>query len=312
MALAAPAEWAFRCAVALRNLRHDRLGGARAEGLRVVSVGNLALGGTGKTPLAAWAARTLAAAGWSPAVLSRGCGRDELLLHRRWNPDLPVLADPDRAAAAAAARAAGATAVVLDDGFQHRRLARDVDVVLLAAEDAFPVRLLPRGPFREPVAALARAHGVVVTRRLAAAADAEELAARLQRLFPGLAVTRVALVPCGWQHLDGTPAPPPEGPALAVTSVARPEAFAVQVGREIGTPPELLAFPDHHEFTAADVKALRARAGKRTVVVTEKDAVKLLAWDATLGPSLRVLPQALRWDAGEADLARLVTTVGGP
>jgi tetraacyldisaccharide 4'-kinase len=311
-AVAAPAEWAFQGAVRLRNLRYDRSGGTPVEGLRVVSVGNLSLGGTGKTPLAAWATRVLAAAGWTPALLSRGYGSDELLLHRRWNPEVPVLAHRDRAAAAAAALADGATAVVLDDGFQHRRLARDVDLVLLAAEDPVPGRLLPRGPFREPLAALKRAHGVIVTRRVAADGDARALAERVQARFPGLVVARVALVPRAWQQLDGTPAPPPEGPILAVTSVARPEAFALQVGAVLGRAPGLLTFPDHHDFTPAEVEAMRACARERTVVVTEKDAVKLRPWESTLGRSLLVLPQVLLWEAGEADLTRLVTTVRGP
>jgi len=204
-----------------------------------------------------------------------------------------VLADPDRVAAARAALAGGAQAAVLDDGFQHRRLARDVDLVLVAAEDALPGRLLPRGPFREPATALARAHGVVVTRRTATEAEAEARADEVAALFPALVPAarpgRVALVPHGWHSVDGAPAPAPEGPTLAVTAVARPESFAVQVEAATGAPIELLAFPDHHEFTPDDVKAMRARAGERTVVVTEKDAVKLQPYEAVLGPALRVL-----------------------
>lgn len=311
-ALAAPAEWAYRGGLALRNRRYDGRGGIVVHGLRVVSVGNLSLGGTGKTPVAAWAARALAAAGLKPALVARGYGRDELLLHHRWNPDVPVVADPDRVAAARAALAGGAQAVVLDDGFQHRRLARDVDLVLLAAEDTLRGRLLPRGPFREPATALGRSHGVVVTRRTATEAEADARAREVAALFPALLVGRVALVPHGWHSLDGAPAPAPEGPTLAVTAVARPESFAAQLEAATGAPTELLAFPDHHEFTHDDVKAMRARAGERTVVVTEKDAVKLQPHETALGPALRVLSLSLRWEAGEAALAGLVTAVRGP
>ncbi|NJD19290.1 MAG: tetraacyldisaccharide 4'-kinase, partial [Gemmatimonadetes bacterium] len=300
-ALAAPAEWAYRCGLAVRNRTYDRRGGVSLDGLRVVSVGNLVLGGTGKTPLAAWAARALLSAGWRVALVSRGYGRDEILLHRRWSPDIPVIADPDRVAGATAAQGGGADAVVLDDAFQHRRLARDVDLVLLAAEDPLEGRLLPRGPFREPLAALSRAHGVVVTRRTADAADAGALAERVAALFPELRVARAALVPDGWQHLDGTPAPPPEGPTLAVTAVARPELFSAQVAAATGGPAELMAFADHHEFVSSDVEAMRARARQRTLVVTEKDAVKLHPHQGALEP-VRVLAQALRWEAGEAEL----------
>lgn len=309
--LAAPAEWAYRGALAVRNRRLDRVGGAAIPGLGVVSVGNLAVGGTGKTPVAAWAARALAGAGARVALVSRGYGRDELLLHRRWNPAVPVIADPDRLAAAAAARAQGADVVVLDDGFQHRRLARDVDVVLLAAEDSFPARVLPRGPFREPAASLARADAVVITRRTATSDDAEAVADRVRARFPRMAVGRVALGPAGWRDFAGASGPPPEGPTLSVAAVARPELFAAQVEAETGARSELMAFPDHHEFGPADVKAMRARARGRTVVVTEKDAVKLEPQRSALEP-VRVFTEALRWESGEVVLTELVTAAKGP
>ncbi|GMV07808.1 MAG: hypothetical protein AMXMBFR53_40830 [Gemmatimonadota bacterium] len=307
-ALAAPLEWLYAAEVARRNRRADARGGARVEGLRVVSVGNLAVGGTGKTPLAAWAARALVQAGADVALVSRGYGRDELLLHHRWNPEVPVVADPDRVAAARLARERGAEAVVLDDGFQHRRLARDVDLVLLAAEDAFPGRLLPRGPYREGPRALARAHAVVVTRRTAAATKAATLADGVSGRFPHLAVAVAALLPGHWQDLSGAPAGAPTGPTLAVAAVARPDAFAVQVEEAIGVEAELVPFPDHHAFTEVEVRAMRQRAGTRTVVVTEKDAVKLVPYRTLLEP-VRVLTQSLRWERGEDAVTRLVTGV---
>ena len=308
MVLAAPLEWGYARAVARRNRRWDRSSPAGVPGLSVVCVGNLTVGGTGKTPMAAWAARVLADAGAGVALLSRGYARDELLLHHRWNPDVPVLADPDRVRAARMARAQGAKVVVLDDGFQHRNLARDLDVVLLAAEDPFPGRLLPRGPYREPDAALGRAHAVVVTRRTSSRHEAEALFARVAHRFPHLTLGQAALVPGGWQDLAGNPAPPPEGPVLAVAAVARPEAFEVHVESETGQEAELMAFPDHHDFRPEDVRAMRARAGQRTVVVTEKDAVKLLLHPTTLGP-VRVLVQTLRWESGEEAVTQLVTDV---
>ncbi len=306
--LAAPAEWLFRAAVARRNGRFDRGGATRVEGIRVVSVGNLAVGGTGKTPLSAWVARLLVDSGLETALVARGYGEDELLLHRRWNPEVPVVADRDRRAAARLARAGGAAAAVLDDGFQHRALARDVDVVLLAAEDGEPAHLLPRGPFREPMTSLARAHAVVVTRRTAGVDEARRLAARVGGEHPHLAVAVAALLPGGWQELDGTPAPAPMGPTLAVAAVARPEAFLAQLRTVTGGPAELVAYPDHHAYTERDARAIRMRAGERTVVVTEKDAVKLRAHAALLAP-VRVLVQALVWEAGEGALTELVSSV---
>jgi len=298
----------FRAAVARRNRRYDVRGGARVDGLWVVSVGNLAVGGTGKTPMAAWAARRLVEAGVPTALLARGYGEDELLLHGRWNPEVRVVANADRVAAARLAVAGGVGGAVLDDGFQHRALARDVDLVLLAAEDGYPRHVLPRGPFREPPSSLARAHGVVVTRRTAGSEEARALADRIGAEHPHLLMGVVSLLPGGWRDLDGTPSAAPPSAVLAVAAVARPGAFARQVEGELGAPVELSAFPDHHVYDEADVRALRGRAGERTIVVTEKDAVKLRRFVALLGP-VRVMVQALGWEAGEAPISDLVTSV---
>lgn len=306
--LAAPLEWAYAREVARRNRRADLDGGVRVEAVKVVSVGNLVAGGTGKTPVAAWVAGALSGTGARVALVSRGYGRDELLLHHRWNPEVPVVADPDRVAATRKAAREGAEVVVLDDGFQHRRLARDLDLVLLAAEDAFPGRLLPRGPYREGPDSLARAHVVVVTRRTAPPEEATALAGRLRGRFEGLTVGVAALLPGGWQELSGAPADPPGGPTLSVAGVARPEAFALHVEAETGYPSELLPYADHHPFTEADARTMRERAGQRTVVVTEKDAVKLIPFHALLEP-VRVLTQTLRWEEGEEAVTELVTDV---
>jgi tetraacyldisaccharide 4'-kinase len=268
-------------------------------------LGNLTVGGTGKTPLSAWVARLVVSKGVRAALVTRGYGQDELLLHRRWNPGVPVVADPDRLAAARRARDAGADTLVLDDGFQHRRLGRDVDLVLLAAEDPLDGHLLPRGPFREPASALARADGVVVTRRTASPAQATRLAAIVRDRHPGLMVGIVALLPGGWTTLAGAPAEAPDGAVLAVTAVARPEAFASQVEFATGSPAELLAFPDHHAFTENEARGFRARARGRTLVVTEKDAVKLVDFEPLLGPA-RVLIQDIRWEQGEEALTALI------
>jgi tetraacyldisaccharide 4'-kinase len=294
--------------VAQRNRSYDARGGERIEGVRVVSLGNLTVGGTGKTPLSAWVARLVASKGARAALVTRGYGRDELLLHRRWNPGVPVVADPDRIAAARRARDAGADTLVLDDGFQHRRLGRDVDLVLLAAEDPLDGRLLPRGPFREPASALSRAHGVIITRRTASPGQAKRLAAEVRTRQPEATVGIVALLPGGWTTLAGAPAEAPDGAVLAVTGVARPEAFVSQVESATGTPTELLAFPDHHAFTENEARGFRAKAHGRTLVVTEKDAVKLVDFESLLGPA-RVMVQDIRWEEGEDALTALI--VGG-
>jgi tetraacyldisaccharide 4'-kinase len=298
-AAALPLELLFRVAVAGRSAAY----GARAlRAVRapapVISVGNLTVGGTGKTPVVAWLVRVLLASGRRPAVALRGHGRDERLLHARWNPTGRVQVDKDRVRAARAAAAAGADVVVLDDGFQHRRLARDLDLVLIAAEQPFPGPLLPRGPYREPPRALARADWVIVTRRVASADDARRVAAAVRREAPRVPIALARLAPDGWQSLTGTAVGPPGGDVLAVAGVAGPEAFAELVRGATGARVELLDFPDHHEFTPEDVERVRRVAAGRPVVVTEKDAVKLGSL-AGLLPDVRVLTLAVEIEEGE-------------
>src|SRR6185312_3859607 len=133
-----------------------------------VSVGNLTVGGTGKTPISAWLAQGLAARGARPAIVLRGVGGDEPLVHRALNPTIPVVVGADRVAAVREAAAAGADIAVLDDAFQHRRVQRAADLVLISADRwTDDVRLLPAGPWREPLRAIRRATLVIVTRKAA-------------------------------------------------------------------------------------------------------------------------------------------------
>ncbi len=310
-----PGEWIFRWAAAMRNRMFDAglLSAARVP-VPVVSVGNLTVGGTGKTPLVRWFVGALAELGARPAVVSRGYGRDEVLLHREWHPDVTVVADVDRRAAARSAVDEGAGVVVLDDGFQHRALGRDLDVVLVAAETSFPGRRLPRGPYREGARALRRAQIVLVTRKTASAAQAAVLARDIQSRHRHLTVARVRLQPGGWTDLDGAPTTAPGPGAVVVTAVAEPEsvlalAERVSEGRQASSF-DLTAFPDHHEFTDIDLR--RIVAGGRSLIVTEKDAMKLRERRDVLGDTpVHVLTLVVRWEAGETDVrARLAGLVG--
>ncbi len=187
-ALLSPFGWGYGAAVALRNLAYDRgWYDAHELALPAIAIGNLTVGGTGKTPIAAWFATALRARGARPAIVLRGYGGDEVLVHRRLNPGIPVVADADRVRGVSTARAEGATVVVLDDGFQHRRARRDADVVLLSADRAGPFRYLPAGPWREPLQSLRRASAIVVTRRNASRVSAQELLAQAARFRAGRA-----------------------------------------------------------------------------------------------------------------------------
>jgi tetraacyldisaccharide 4'-kinase len=296
----------------MRNLRHDRWPAEAVEGLRVVSVGNLAVGGTGKTPLTAWVAREIRAQGVPVAVVTSGYGEDEVMLHRRWHADIPVYADRDRSAALRRARRDGAEVAVLDDGFQHRAVARNLDILLLAAEHPFPGHVMPRGRFREPPEALRRADVVVVTRRTASAGTAREWARAVEGLVPGIPTAGVALVPDRWMTVQGETASTPEGPLLAVAGVARPETFEAAVRGAVapGTAIELRAFPDHHVYSDRNLRQIIDAAAGRTIVATEKDAVKLARLPDTPA-SARVLSSRAAWDWGEHTLTDLLAGVLG-
>ncbi len=291
-ALTAPLSAAFGVAVRGRNLLYDAgLLASRRAPLPVVSVGNLAVGGAGKTPVSAWVARTLEQAGRRPAIVLRGYGDDEPLLHARWNPSVPVLRAPRRIQGVEEAARQGRDVVVLDDGYQHRALHRDVNLLLLSPAHHLPPRLLPRGPFRESLMAMRRADRILITAKGDHELEgARALADEVGRI-PGLAPVEVFAFRAGsWENLHGAPEPPPPGDTFVVTSVAEPSGFVHLVTERTGRSPRSVAFRDHHAFSARDADWIsRAAESAGWISVTEKDAVKLLPLEALLPPA-RVLP----------------------
>ena len=308
-ALLGPAELGFRAAVRVRNAAY-RVGLADTDAPPVpaISVGNITVGGTGKTPLVRWLVRRLVERGWVPGILHGGYADDEPLLHRRWFPDLPVVADRDRLRGAGEAMRRGADVLVLDDAFQHRRFGRDLDLVLVSAETwSRTARLLPRGPYRESPRALRRADLVVITRRTAdgrAAARVEVEAARVS----GCPTARVHLRPGAWLDARFRPRPgPPAGPALAVAAVGRPDDFfdqAESVGVQLG---DAIAFPDHHPYTPAEAAVLQEEAAGRPIVTTAKDAVKL--GELLRGADLWILEQDVVFESGRERVTRAIDEV---
>ncbi|MEX2181130.1 MAG: tetraacyldisaccharide 4'-kinase [Gemmatimonadaceae bacterium] len=307
--LLTPLSWIFAAAVQARNLAYDLgLLRTRSLGVPTVSVGNLAVGGTGKTPVSAWVAGELRALGASPAVLLRGYGDDEPLVHERLLPGIPVIADPDRVAAAARARARGANVLVLDDAFQHRRAARDLDLVLVAAEQRDAHRMLPAGPLREGPRALRRASLVIVTRKSASSAEAEAAAARWTGFAGAPESVIIHLRPRDLRPAD----PAGDGRlaldalggrrVLAISAIGAPEAFEAQLAAA-GAVAESAAYPDHHPFTDAEVAALARRAASADLACcTLKDAAKLWARWPRQGPPLWYLSQAVEVERGAAIL----------
>lgn len=282
-----PLSALYRTAIALREVPY-RLGitHPRPLPLPAVAVGNLSVGGTGKTPLAAWIALECQRAGRRPGILLRGYGRDEVLVHRQLVPEAVVVANPDRVAGGRLAQAQGASVLVLDDAFQVLDTARDLNIAVLAAEQArLAPWVLPAGPWREGWSALGRADLFVVTRKRADAEAARALADRLAARWPRtpVAVGRLDLVGLvGMRSETRLALDALRGQTvLAAAAIADPESFAVQV-RSAGAVVQLATFQDHHEYDAADVGWLvRGAAAVGYLVVTEKDAVKLRAlWPA--------------------------------
>jgi tetraacyldisaccharide 4'-kinase len=300
-----------------RRLRHP-----------VVSIGNLAVGGRGKTPTTAAVARVLLDLGERPAILTRGYGRrraedgvvvvrdadgiradldrsgDEPLMLARQLPGVAILASANRyLAGTLAERHLGATVHVLDDGFQHLQLDRDVDLVLVAGEDLGAAsRTLPQGRLREPADALLAADAVLALDDEVFALGPKPRHAPFQtfRLRRSLGATAPQRV-------------------FAIAGIARPERFFADVRAAGHDVAGQRAFADHHRFSSRDVERIvrDARAvGAAAVITTEKDYVRLLPFRPFALPVVRVpltmepdpLPEFRSWLAGELDAARDICT----
>ena len=314
-ALLWPVALAYAGVVSVRGALYDAgvLGSVDLP-LPTVSVGNLTVGGTGKTPAAAWLAARLAARGAKPAIVMRGYGSDEPLVHREVNPEIPVVIAADRVAGVRRARALGADVAVLDDAFQHRRARRDADVVLISADRwRLPVRPLPAGPWREPLSALYRATLVIVTRRAAAQSAVESVTAELGRVRPTLPIA-VAALSLGDMRRVGA------GEARSLASIRGERVYLVAgIGDPLtlvsqleaaGATVTLHAFPDHHRYSDDDVEAVCVRArGASLVVCTLKDAVKLAPLWPRAAPSLWYVSQQFALESGQSTVDALIASL---
>ncbi len=277
----------------------------------ILSVGNLSVGGTGKTPVAAWFARTLSEKGVKPGIVLRGYGGDETIVHKRLNEGVPVIAEPDRVRGIREAIAQGVEVVVLDDAFQHRRAARDADVVLVNA-DAWSgsTRLLPAGPWREPLRSARRANLVIITRKTAERSTVEDVRRALANAAPRVPVATAYLAPGDLRSTatgQTLPLHVMRGADLTViAAIAHPDSFFRQL-TELGAVVRPHSFPDHHAFTRQEARDLAARASDSDFVVcTLKDAVKLESlWPAEAG-SLWYVSQRLRIEDGQEYIDRLL------
>lgn len=303
-----PAAWLFGALTRTRTQLYARDVFQRAHaGVPTISVGNLMVGGSGKTPVSGWLLDQLLERGRKPALLHVGNADDEPMLHRLWRPEVAVYSGRDRLSNAKQGIADGCDVMVLDDGFQHQRLRRDLDLVLISAETwRWPHRLLPAGAWREPLSAARRAHLIAITRKSATAGEAAEVEAAVRRELPNAIVLHIGLEADGWVLWRGGAAPqsitPRAHPHWIVTGIANPESFVAQV-QQCGIVVEgVIAFPDHHVYTDADLREVAALTGGGAFLTTEKDAVKL----GTIAPAqpLLVLRQRVNLESGREVLDR--------
>jgi tetraacyldisaccharide 4'-kinase len=311
------AEVPYTAAVGWRNRRFDRAHDAvRRVGAPVVSVGNLTMGGTGKTPMVKWIARSFAEQGLRVAIVSRGYGaaadgkNDEALELEQALPDVPHIQNPDRVAGAEGAiRHFGSQLILLDDGFQHRRLARELDIVLLDASAPFGYEhVFPRGMLREPIAGLERAQVVCLTRAdLLDDAERDGIRRRVAELAPQAAWCEATHAPSNLQNVAGE-SRPIESLATkriaAFCAIGNPAAFRRTLECERAEIVDWREFPDHYSYTRADVERLAAdfeTAGAEMAIVTHKDLVKL-PFDTIGAIPLWALVVEMRFTVGEAAL----------
>jgi tetraacyldisaccharide 4'-kinase len=276
----------------------------------VISIGNLAVGGRGKTPLAASVARLLRDAGEQPAILSRGYARaqpddgvvvvrdahgiradlgragDEPLMLARQLPGVPILACPDRYLAGRfAEHHLGASVHILDDGFQHLQLERDIDLLIVGREDIQHPVTLPRGRLREPLDTMVAADALLTEDDVVIDVRGSDL-------------------PLFRMRRSGSFVPPDGDPVVAVAGIASPAGFFADLRANGWNVVRAMAFADHHRYTSRDVARLMAEAsqsGAARIVTTEKDLVRLLPFRPF---ALPVLPVAMTLEPEPLDRFR--------
>jgi tetraacyldisaccharide 4'-kinase len=294
----------------------------------VISVGNITTGGTGKTPVVRWLADRLRQTGETVAVLSRGykakpgeLGDEQRMLANLLNtpghPPVAIRANPDRVAAGESLlrEVPKTSVIILDDGFQHRRLARDFDLVLIDATEPFGFdHVLPRGMLREPITGLKRARALLLTRAdQTDDATRAAIVAKLHQYNPGAPVYCCVHAPSHFRTDDRPDSIPLEAMLdrrwFAFCGIGGPTGFVRQLETLGGTNVGARFFPDHHDYAQHDLEALASQAkhaGANVLITTEKDWVKLAAIPRPEGsPPIWHLDIEIRFQSGDDERALL-------
>jgi tetraacyldisaccharide 4'-kinase len=321
-------SWPYSTIVRLRNrLYSGGLLRIHQAGVPVICVGNLTTGGTGKTPLVVWLCRLVRKKGLACAILTRGYRTqkgelsDEPALLAAQCPDVPVVVNPDRVAGAAQAIGRhGAQVLVMDDGFQHRRLARDLDIIAIDATSPFGYgRMLPVGLLREPVSGLRRAHAVVLTRCDQVPEEAlSRIEGRIRQANRNLVIARSIHAPIAIRTAAGMEVPLDQirgKKVFAFCGIGNPRAFFGTLSHLGATLVGSRAFDDHYRYTPDDLKAVQDQARDRQatlVLTTQKDWTKI-AQSVPLEqtPPLAYLAIDLQITSGEESLTALIDRILG-
>jgi tetraacyldisaccharide 4'-kinase len=322
----------YTAVILLRNLAYSKKWlKVHTAGVPVISIGNITAGGTGKTPLVIWLCKFLQQKEFQYAILTRGYKThsqtratsdkrratiDEPAILAETCPHAKVIVNPDRVAAASQAiNKFGVNALIMDDGFQHRRLARDLDIVTIDAMRPLGYsKMLPAGLLREPVAALKRADAVVITRCDQVGEDElTELEKKLRLLNPDMIIARSIHKPVCAKSIDGSQISIDElkdKRALAFCGIGNPDAFFNTVN---GLGCDIVSskiYDDHHQYTDDCLAGIYEQAGHLKadlILTTQKDWAKI----TQLAPVKKDIPLAylaieLKFISGEDKITRLI------
>lgn len=289
----------YRFVISSRNRKFDESVNnpeiVKRAGIPVISVGNLTTGGTGKTPMVIWISNWLRKQNIRVVLISRGYmanqnsattgGNDEAIELENRLPDVPHLQDPDRfAMSQIAVNELESQLIVLDDGFQHRKLWRDLDIVLIDATEPFGYgRLLPRGILREPISSLSRANIAVITRSdQVANKELDSIRIRISTVNKDLPVAMAKTVFTNLLQSDGTELPISNLESLSSVfvfcAIGNPNNFRNTIEKSVAKVIGFRSFRDHHEFSREDLEQIGQEAnnfGAKAIVCTHKDLVKV-------------------------------------
>lgn len=281
-------SWVYTLAVKIVDFSYKS--GLRREhkaGAIVISVGNITLGGTGKTPFTIFLADHFQAMGINCAILTRGYGNDENKMIKDELPDISVFVGQDRVTSAQLAVSEGKDVLILDDGFQHRRIARDLNILMLDSTKMFGNRfLLPRGTLREPIRSLKRADFFMLSKTDRINEEQkEEIMRQLNTTFPGKPVVSTRHKPSFLTDVTGSAHSIDSlcgKKVMLLSGIADPDYFAFLVEQTGAAIISRLDYPDHHCYRQMDIGKVYAKCATENIeaiIVTKKDHVKLKELD---------------------------------